>query len=120
MRSRSVCVLIGVAMSGCNPIEQAGREAERQQAVADNLEQIDEDLRQLSAAKKTAPPTECTHRITTETEYYTTGPQQGRPSDGKLAVDTAVKIIRPSGSYALVETQDGLRAYVASDALQPR
>jgi len=129
MRSGILCVLISILMNGCNPIEQANQEAERQQAVENNLKQIQNELRQASpkatnksTAGKSAPPATSglTHTITTETEYYTTGPQQGRPADGKLAADTAVNVVRQAGSYTLVETANGLQAYVASDAIKPR
>jgi len=124
MRSGIMFILISILMNGCNPIGQANREAERQQAVQDNLKQIDNELRRAAAASdnKSAVQSsgEFTHTITTQTEYYTTGPQQGRPADGKLAADTAVNIVRQAGSYTLVETPDGVQAYVASDAVKPR
>ena len=124
MRLGIICVLTSILLNGCNPIGQLNREAERQQAVKDNLKQIDNELRRASATsdnKSAAQSTsEFTHTITTETEYYTTGPQQGRPADGKLAADTAVNIVRQAGSYTLVETADGLQAYVASEAVKPR
>jgi len=124
MRSGIMFILISILMNGCNPIGQANREAERQQAVQDNLKQIDNELRRASATsgnKSAAQSTsEFTHTITTETEYYTTGPQQGRPADGKLAADTAVNIVRQAGSYTLIETPDGVQAYVTSDAVKPR
>jgi hypothetical protein len=39
------------------------------------------------------------HVITTEVEYYTTGPQQGRPPDGKFRAGTKVNIVQEAGSY---------------------
>jgi hypothetical protein len=128
MRPGIMFILISILMNGCNPIEQANREAERQQAVKDNLKQIEDELRRTAptsdnkSAEKSAEKSsgEFTHTITTQTEYYTTGPQQGRPADGKLAADTAVNIVRQAGSYTLVETPDGVQAYVAADAIKPR
>jgi len=59
-----------------------------------------------------------THLIGTETEYYTTGPQQGRPPDGEFSAGTQVNIVEEAGSYTLVQSEDGMQAYVVSDALK--
>jgi uncharacterized protein YgiM (DUF1202 family) len=58
------------------------------------------------------------HVITTEAEYYTTGPQQGRPPDGKFPAGTKVTIVREEGSYTLVRSEAGVEAYVSSDAVK--
>jgi hypothetical protein len=58
-----------------------------------------------------------THIITTDTQYYTTGPQQARPPDGTLAAGTKVRLVEEAGSYCRIETEDGLMAFVAADAL---
>ena len=58
------------------------------------------------------------HVITAETEYYTTGPQQGRPPDGKFPAGTKVNIVKTAGSYTLVRDRDGVEAYVAADAVE--
>ena len=59
-----------------------------------------------------------THSLAAPTAYYTTGPQQGRPPDGRFAAGTKVRILRKAGSYTQVETENGMRAYVASGALE--
>ena len=64
------------------------------------------------------PVTGFTHVITNETAYYTTGPEQGRPPDGKFSVGTQVNVVEKAGSYTLVRSEDGVQAYVASDALK--
>ncbi len=61
-----------------------------------------------------------THSVTVETAYYVTGPQQARPPDGRLAAGTLVRVVEDAGSYLRVETQDGVTAYVARDALKPQ
>jgi hypothetical protein len=61
-----------------------------------------------------------THSVMQATAYYLTGPQQGRPADGKLTKGTKVRRIKQAGSYCQVETEDGKTAYVSSDALKPR
>ena len=123
MRSGIICVLISILVNGCNPMEQAAREAERQQAVEDNLKQINDELHQAAAAAKNKSTPQAastwTHTITSETDYYTTGPQQARPADGRFPADTKARIVKPAGSYTLIETSEGQQAYVASDALKP-
>lgn len=54
-----------------------------------------------------------THRITKDAPYYKTGPQQARPQDGILKAGTKIKLIKDAGSYSLVETEQGIEAYVA-------
>lgn len=72
------------------------------------------DERAGSAANKD----KLTHVIATETVYYKTGPQQGRPPDGTFKAGTKVTVIEKAGSYSLVRSGDGIEAYVASDALK--
>lgn len=61
-----------------------------------------------------------THSVTKESEYYITGPQQGRPADGKLASGAKVLHIKDQGSYCQVRTEDGETVFVSCDALKPR
>lgn len=69
--------------------------------------------------EKKRSPKDFTHVIVLETVYYTTGPQQARPADGKFEAGTKVKLLRRAGSYSQVKTEKGILAYVASDALKP-
>ncbi len=55
--------------------------------------------------------------IRTEAEYYASGPQQGSPPDGTFAAGTAVKVLRETGGYWLVESEAGLTGYVDSQAV---
>jgi uncharacterized protein YgiM (DUF1202 family) len=59
-----------------------------------------------------------THVIAAEVEYYTSGPQQGRPPDGKFKAGTKVNVIQEAGSYTQVRSEDGIEAFVASDAIK--
>ncbi len=59
-----------------------------------------------------------THSIATETDYYTNGPQQSRPPDGKFPAGTKVSIIEEAGSYVLVRSEVGVKAYVAADVVK--
>ena len=65
-----------------------------------------------------AAPESYSHVITTEVEYYTTGPQQGRPPDGKFPAGTKVNIVQEAGSYTQVRSESGIEAYVSSDAIK--
>ncbi|GEM_PF-6103886 len=70
-----------------------------------------------SEAARPAP--KWTHQLAQAAEYYKDGPQQMRPPDGKLPAGTKVRLLRSAGSYVLVESERGVRAYVAADALKP-
>ena len=61
---------------------------------------------------------EWTHTILLETEYYTGGPQQGRPPDGQISAGTRVKIMEGAGSYALIKAETGETGYVSASALE--
>jgi hypothetical protein len=49
-----------------------------------------------------------------ETPYYIDGPQQSRPADGYFKAGTPLKLIKSTGSYVLVESSDGVQAYVST------
>ena len=59
-----------------------------------------------------------THVLTVETEYYLGGPQQARPPDGQFTAGVKVKLIEQAGSYSQVESESGITAYIAADAIQ--
>jgi hypothetical protein len=59
------------------------------------------------------------HTISVETEYYLGGPQQAQPPDGTFKAGTEVRLLAEGGSYCLVESEDGVVAWVAADALKP-
>ena len=112
MRVWSIFLLLSVLSLGCNRAEEA-----RRQAAAKNLKQMQLALQNYHKTYK-APVSEFSHVIAAETEYYTTGPQQGRPPDGKLPAGTKVSIVEKSGSYVLVKSESGIEAYVAADAVK--
>jgi serpin B len=112
MRSCFVLLLMIVLCLGCNRAEEA-----RRKAVQDNLKQIGEDLQNYHQTHQSSD-SEFSHVIAAETEYYTTGPQQGRPPDGKFPAGTKVSIVEESGSYVLVKSESGIKAYVAADAVK--
>ncbi|MFN4257683.1 MAG: serpin family protein [Gemmataceae bacterium] len=60
-----------------------------------------------------------THVLEMPTDYYKTGPQQGRPPDGYWPAGTQVRKLKDAGGYTLVQTAAGVQAYVASGVLKP-
>ena len=58
------------------------------------------------------------HTISMETEYYLGGPQQAQPHDGTFKAGTKVRLLAV-GSYCVVETEDGVTAWVAADDVKP-
>jgi subtilisin family serine protease len=60
-----------------------------------------------------------THRLVRDVDYYSVGPQQGTPPDGRLASGTLVVLLEEHAAYSRVETPESQAVFVASDALQP-
>ena len=58
------------------------------------------------------------HALVADTEYYLDGPQQSRPPDGTLKAGTKVMVIEDAGSYCRVRSEDGILAFIATNAIQ--
>jgi len=114
MRVCSIWLLLSVLCLGCNRAEEA-----RRKATVNNLKQLGLALHNYHEDFD-GPITKLSHVITAETEYYTSGPQQGRPPDGKFPAGTNVSIVKNSGSYVLVRSDGGVEAYVSADAVKQR
>jgi serpin B len=112
MRVWSICLLLSVLSLGCNRAEEA-----RRQAAAKNLKQMQLALQNYHKTYK-APVSEFSHVISAATEYYTSGPQQGRPADGEFPSGTRFNLVEDAGSYVLVKSEAGVEAYVAADAVK--
>ena len=67
-----------------------------------------------SAASNAAP----THVVTADTVYYMSGPQQARPPEGTFKAGTKVALAESAGSYSLVRSAGGIRAYVSTASLK--
>jgi hypothetical protein len=60
-----------------------------------------------------------THVLNADVPYYSTGPQQAKPPDGTFKAGSKVVFIQDAGSYSEVETEDGIKGFVSTDALKP-
>ena len=58
------------------------------------------------------------HAISAPTEYYTNGPQQARPPDGRFPAGLKVVVLNEAGSYVRVRSETGIEAYVSAGALR--
>ena len=58
------------------------------------------------------------HTIAVDTEYYLVGPQQAQPPDGTFKAGTKARLVEEAGSYCVVESEDGVQAHVAADAVK--
>ena len=66
-----------------------------------------------------AKPAAFTHIVQADADYYLSGPQQGRPSEGKLSAGTKVSVGEDKmGQYVFVESETGIKAWVHEDALK--
>jgi hypothetical protein len=57
------------------------------------------------------------HIVLVDTSYNVSGPAQARPPEGVLRAGIRVRVLEQAGGHARIETEDGVRGYVASDAL---
>jgi len=69
-------------------------------------------------AKLEAPFTHTIAGATGGVFYYRSGPQQARPPEGKFKPGTRVRLVRSAGSYAVVQSETGITAHVATASLK--
>ena len=112
MRVLLICLLLSVLCLGCDRAEKA-----RLKAAEDNLKRMREALQNYLDTQE-SPVSEISCVIAAGTEYYTTGPQQGRPPDGQFPAGTKVNLIEDAGSYVSVRSDGGIEAYVTADAVR--
>ena len=63
------------------------------------------------------PPGPRTLQPPARTKIAYLGVLEAQPPDGQFKAGTKVKLIEKAGSYSLVQSEDGIEGYVASDAL---
>jgi hypothetical protein len=127
MKIHSLFLAVLLGAWGCNNQQPANNATENGSAnPAENTtssnqpasKQSEEtDNPEIVAPEK--PAVKVTHVISGEEVYYLDGPQQMRPPDGKFPAGTRVELVQDSGSYSMVVSEDGIRAYVSTGALKP-
>jgi hypothetical protein len=127
MKLRYLFLLLLIGFYGCNN-EQPSSTPSDTGAAGDSdtqgaTEQTTEAQPNDSSNPEIVPPQKAavkvTHVISSEETYYLDGPQQMRPPDGKFKAGTKVELVQEAGSYSVVVSEDGIRAYVSSGALKP-
>ena len=109
----AISFLIGCKPSGVSPTNEDKPEDKPQ----DQSISVTEGPKLLAPGNAPTAETSFPDVITSSTAYYTDGPQQGRPADGTLAEGTRIRVIKDAGSYSVVQTADGIHAYVSTGAI---
>ena len=73
---------------------------------------------QVEAPATESEPAVSAHALAADAEYYLDGPQQSRPPDGTLKAGTKVMVIEDAGSYCRVRSEDGILAFIATNAIK--
>jgi WD40 repeat protein len=60
------------------------------------------------------------YEMVVTSSYYSTGPMQQRPPDGKISAGTKVKILADQGSYLRVQAETGVTVSVRADAVNAK
>ncbi len=111
MTLRKICLGLLLLSLGCRIAEQDSR-------TKGNSE-VNAPMEQAQIFENAVPlEGELSHLVVEDTPYYKDGPQQGRPPDGTLARGSKVRVDRSSGSYTLIVSDTGVKAYVATAALK--
>jgi len=127
MKLRYLVLLVLIGFCGCNNEQSSSTSSDTDAAGAsdtqDATDQTTEDQSNDSPNPEIGPPqkteVKVTHVISSEETYYLDGPQQMRPPDGKFKAGTKVELVQEAGSYSVVVSEDGIRAYVSTGALKP-
>lgn len=105
-------VLLSIVNAGCNQNSEVKQPIPSEDLSEQNVQNI---KRNTEAPDAHHPNDNYTHVTTRETPYYVQGPWQGTPPDGILNVGTKINVVKDAGSYQLVETSNGLKAYISAD-----
>ncbi len=124
MKLRYLVILVLIGSWGCNnqqPPENSTNDTSAEQSSNENT--TDEKGADPADNPEIVPPkkteVKVTHVIGGEEVYYLDGPQQMRPPDGKFKAGTRVELVQDAGSYSVVVSEDGIRAYVSTGSLKP-
>ena len=124
MKLRYLLLLLSIGFYGCNNEEPANTPSDADATgETDNQDATDQAAADDSTNPEIVPPqkpdVKVTHVMSSEETYYLDGPQQMRPPDGKFKAGTKVELVQEAGSYSVVVSEDGIRAYVSTGALKP-
>lgn len=109
------CIFLALLTSCSTPSQQASSEPSSTASPIVKEKNVMKIIPTASPDK-----TSYTHVVGAETAYYLGGPQQGRPSEGKLAGGTKVALSADTmGGYVFVEAENGIKAWVHADAVKP-
>ena len=116
---RSILLLLAIGfVVGCEPSGVSSTTKDKpEDKPQDQSITATEGLKLVPPGNAPAAGTGFPDVITSSTAYYTDGPQQGRPPDGTLVEGTRVHVIENAGSYSVVQTADGIHAYVSTEAI---
>jgi len=112
---RAFLFVLTLIVGGCNSAEQKSAPNTETAQPGDTASSAGGTGTDVITDPGSAPAPESV--IITETEYYTTGPQQSRPPDGKLPAGTKVRVVNDGGSYVQIESADGLQGWVPTDTV---
>ncbi len=123
MKTHLLFLVVLLGAWGCNNQEPAGNKPAEPATDENNPGQgaaeQPGDANNPEIVTPEKPAVKVTHVISGEEVYYLDGPQQMRPPDGKFPAGTRVELVQDSGSYSMVVSEDGIRAYVSTGALKP-
>jgi hypothetical protein len=108
---------LGTACQDSLPSEHYSR-AEYQSSPTSNFNIKNVEQIPLHIKSKSTVDNDFLYNTVNETPYYKEGPQQGRPQDGFFAKGTKLRLLKSVGSYSLVESENGVKAYVAGDDMK--
>lgn len=111
-------ILIGsiIVFTGCSASQQ---QSSNEPSATTSPAAQETEMTEITPPSE-SPKVSYTHLVSTETAYYLSGPQQGRPSEGNLSAGIKVAMSTDTmGSYVFVESENGIKAWVHADALKP-
>ena len=127
MKLRYSFLVVLAGLGGCNggqtsdtgPDAISSEQSSPEDSATDTADDPSGDLQEPAIDPPGNVPVTVTHVIASEEAYYLDGPQQMRPPDGKFKTGTRVELVQDAGSYSVVVSEDGIRAYVSTGALKP-
>jgi len=126
MKFRYLLLLLSIGLYGCTKEKPASTSSDPKTTEKPDQQESPDQAESDQPADSSNPeivPAEknvvkVTHVIRSEETYYLDGPQQMRPPDGKFKAGTKVELVEEAGSYSVVVSEDGIKAYISTGALK--